>query len=78
MRIKAATLILLCMGIMIAGFAVLVYSIISGIGNERMERSAALSAVYGIISFAFGYALIKNKKLDFELELSKDSLRIYS
>lgn len=76
MKIKALTLMLIAMGIMIAGFSVLVYGLITKIGNATMMRGAIYSIVYVLIILVFGYAYLKAKKFDTVLEIKKDSIEI--
>ncbi len=71
MKIKATNLLLISMGIMIAGLAILVHGKINGIGNERMIRESIATVAYMIALAAFEYFYLKIKRVNIVFEINK-------
>jgi len=65
---------LISMGIIIAGLAILVYGIVTKAGNEFMIKGAIYSSVYVMIILFSAYILMKAKKTDIELDITKNSI----
>ncbi|MFZ2969519.1 MAG: hypothetical protein WA063_00045 [Minisyncoccia bacterium] len=61
MKIKVSRLLIISLGIMIAGLAILVYGKLAGIGNERMIWKSMIAIVCVIVSFFFAYLYKRSK-----------------
>lgn len=65
---------LVSMGIIIAGFFVLVYGLVTKTGNAFMIRGSMYAIVDMIIMSAFAYLYMKAKKTDIIFEITKNSI----